>query len=169
MFESMKFAALLHKVRDPNPHKWLGARDALRMATAGGCRSSRHSDIGEIKVGAPADLIVLNLNVASFAPRNDLVLQTVYAENGSSVDMVMIDGRLVVESGRHKTLDEAAIVEEVCRDAADFHERASSKGAEWAARLAPYVVDAFQECWSIDVGTEAFGPNYAAGDVTRRS
>lgn len=167
MFESMKFAALLHKVRDPNPQKWLGARDALRMATVGSRRSSGHSDIGEIKVGARADLIVLNMNVASFTPRNDLVLQTVYAENGSSVDMVMIDGHVVVESGRHKTLDEAAIAEEVCRDAADFHARASNKGAKWAAQLFPYFVDAFQECWSIDVGTEAFGPHYAAGDQTQ--
>jgi cytosine/adenosine deaminase-related metal-dependent hydrolase len=169
MFESMKFAALLHKVRDPNPQKWLGAREALRMATAGGCQSCRHSAIGEIKAGARADLIVLNLKTASFAPRNDLLLQSVYAENGSSVDMVMIDGRVVVQNGRHTTLNETALVEEVCRDAAEFHERTSSKEPKWAAQLVPYFVDAFRKCWSVDVGTEAFGPHYADCDVTPHS
>lgn len=169
MFESMKFAALLHKVRDPDPRTWLGARDALRMATAGSCRSALLTDIGEITEGARADLIVLDLKVASFTPRNDLVRQAVYAENGSSVEMVMVDGWLVVEDGRPTTLDEAALAEEVCRDATDFHARASDEGARRAARLTPYFVDAFRQCWSIDVGTEAFGPHYPAGDVARHS
>jgi guanine deaminase len=154
MFESMKFAALLQKIRDPNPEKWLGAHDAWRMATAGGRRSCRHEDIGEITIGARADLVVLNLKTASFAPRHDLVLQAVYAENGSSVEMVMIDGKLVVEDGRHKTLDEEALVDEVCRDAAAFHERVSSTGSTWIDEVSPYFIRAFQQCWSIDVGTE---------------
>ncbi|MGH7264114.1 MAG: amidohydrolase family protein, partial [Candidatus Rokuibacteriota bacterium] len=32
LLESVKLAALLHKVREPAPERWLGAREALRMA-----------------------------------------------------------------------------------------------------------------------------------------
>ena len=48
MFETTKLAALLHKVRTPAPERWLGAREALRMATAGGARSARLSNVGTI-------------------------------------------------------------------------------------------------------------------------
>jgi cytosine/adenosine deaminase-related metal-dependent hydrolase len=158
MFETMKFAALLHKVREPDPGTWLGAREALRMATAGSARSCRHEDVGEIRVGARADLLVLDLKRASYVPRNDLVLQTVFAENGSSIEMVMIDGKFVVENSRHKTLDEAALADEVNRNAIAFHERVSNAGQNWGTELSLYFARAFKQCWQVDVGTEAFGP-----------
>src|SRR5207249_3822260 len=84
--------------------RWLGAREILKMATAGGARSARLEGIGAIAPGQRADLVLLDLRRASFAPRNDLVQQTVYAENGSSVDLVMVDGRIVVEGGRVLTV-----------------------------------------------------------------
>jgi hypothetical protein len=109
-------------------------------------------------VGARADLLVLDLKRASYVPRNDLVLQTVFAENGSSIEMVMIDGKFVVENSRHKTLDEAALADEVNRNAIAFHERVSSAGQNWATELSLYFARAFKQCWQVDVGTEAFGP-----------
>jgi cytosine/adenosine deaminase-related metal-dependent hydrolase len=157
MFEAMKFAALLHKVRAPEPERWLGAREALRMATAGGARSARLDGIGAIAVGARADLVLLDLRRAAFAPRNDLVLQTVYAENGSSVDTVLVDGRVVVEGGRVLTVDEAALAAEVSRDAAAFHAR-NGEGRRRAAELEPYFREMYRRAWQVDVGTNAFAP-----------
>lgn len=158
LFESLKLAALLHKVREPEPERWPGAREALRMATAGGARSGRIAGIGVIAVGARADLVLLDLRRAAFAPRNDLLLQTVYAENGSSVDTVLVDGRVVVEGGRLLTVDEAAAAAEVTRDAAAFHARQDGAGRSSAGDLAPYFREAYARCWVVDVGTRAFGP-----------
>jgi cytosine/adenosine deaminase-related metal-dependent hydrolase len=157
MFETMKLAALLGKVRVPAPERWLGARQALRMATAGGARSARLEGVGAIAVGARADLVLLDLRRAAFAPRNDLLQQTVYAENGSSVDTVIVDGRVVVEGGRLTTVDEAAVAAEVTRDAADFHAR-NAGGRGRAAELEPYFRAMYERCWQLDVGTQAFGP-----------
>jgi 5-methylthioadenosine/S-adenosylhomocysteine deaminase len=156
MFEAMKFAALLHKVRDPEPERWLGAREALRMATMGSSRSAQFDRAGAIAVGEPADLVLLDLRRASFAPRNDLLLQTVYAENGSSVDLVMVDGRIVVEDGRVLTLDEPAIADEVTRDAAEFHARQPAPTAA-AVELERHFRRMYSRCWQTDVGVDALG------------
>lgn len=157
MFEAMKFAALLHKVRDPEPTRWLGARDALRMATAGGSRSARLEGTGAIAVGQPADLVLLDLRRASFAPRNNLLHQVVYAENGSSVDMVMVAGRIVVEGGQVVTVDETAVADEVTRDAAAFHARHAGARPH-AAELDAHFRRMYARCWETDVAVEAFGP-----------
>jgi 5-methylthioadenosine/S-adenosylhomocysteine deaminase len=157
MFEAIKFAALLHKVREPEPERWLGARDALRMATAGSSRSARLEGTGAIAVGQPADLVLLDLRRASFAPRNNLLHQVVYAENGSSVDMVMADGRIVVEGGRVLTVDEAAVADEVTRDAAAFHARNATAWPH-AGELDARFRQMYARCWQTDVGVEAFGP-----------
>lgn len=157
MFEAVKFAALLHKVREPEPDRWLGAREALRMATAGGARSARLDGIGTIAVGNRADLVILDLRRAAFAPRNDLLQQMVYAENGSAVDMVLVDGRIVVEGGRLLTVDEAAVAAEVTRDAAAFHAR-NTEGRRRTAELVPYFRQMYERSWQVDVGVEPFGP-----------
>jgi cytosine/adenosine deaminase-related metal-dependent hydrolase len=157
MFETLKLAALLHKVRTPEPERWLGARDALRMATAGGARSARLANVGAIAVGAKADLVLLDLRRAGFAPRNDLLRQAVYADAGASVDMVMVDGRIVVEAGRCTTVDEAALAAEVTADAAEFHAR-NLPARRLTAELAPYFRQMYDRSWQIDVGAHAFGP-----------
>lgn len=157
MFEAVKFASLLHKVREPEPDRWLGAREALRMATLGGARSARLDGIGAIAVGSRADLVILDLRRAAFSPRNDLLRQMVYAENGSAVDTVLVDGRMVVEGGRLLTIDEAAVAAEVAHDAAAFHAR-NAEGRRRAAELVPYFRQMYERSWQVDVGVEAFGP-----------
>jgi len=165
MFEAMKLAALLSRVRAPEPDRWLGAREILKMATAGGARSARLEGIGAIAPGQRADLVLLDLRRAAFAPRNDLVQQTVYAENGSSVDLVMVDGRIVVEGGRVLTVDEAAVAAEVTRDAAAFHAR-NAEGRRRAAELEPYFRAMYDRAWRVDVGVPAFDADRAPGGFT---
>lgn len=156
MFEAMKFAALLHKVRDPEPERWLGAREALRMATVGSSRSAQFTGNGVVAVGEPADVVLLDLRRASFAPRNNLLHQLVYAENGSSVDLVMVDGRIVVEGGRALTVDEPAIADEVTRDAAAFHARQPAASPA-ATELDGHFRRMYRQCWQTDVGVDAYG------------
>ena len=45
-------------------------------------------------------------------PLNDPLSQLVFAENGSSVDMVIVEGRILVEDGRITAFDAEAILHE---------------------------------------------------------
>jgi cytosine/adenosine deaminase-related metal-dependent hydrolase len=107
---AMKTAALVHRLTDPDDRQWPTAAEVLRCATRGGARGMGLADaIGCIAPGRAADLILVDLDTFAFTPLNDLRRQLVFSENGSSVRMTMVAGRVVVENGRLTTVDEPAL------------------------------------------------------------
>jgi cytosine/adenosine deaminase-related metal-dependent hydrolase len=68
--------------------------------------------LGVVQPGALADLVLLDMNTPAFTPLNDPFQHLVYAETGSSVRTVLVNGRIVVEEGRLLTVDEEAILAE---------------------------------------------------------
>jgi 5-methylthioadenosine/S-adenosylhomocysteine deaminase len=113
MFDTMKVAGLMHTVRDPNHHHWLQAQQIVGMATVGGARALRLAgQLGVVRPGALADLTLLDLTTAAFTPLNDPFQHLVYAETGSSVRTVLVNGQVVVEEGRLVTVDEGALLAE---------------------------------------------------------
>ena len=72
----------------------------------------RRPGLGTLDAGAPADLILVDLSSLTFLPMNDLVRQLVHVENGSSVRLTMVAGRVVAEGGRVTSVDEAALLAE---------------------------------------------------------
>lgn len=71
------------------------------MATINGAKAlGMDKDIGEIVAGKKADLVLIDLNNVNLTPKNDLVAALVYSSNGSEVNTVMIDGKVVLEDGR---------------------------------------------------------------------
>jgi len=83
------------------PRRRSFGRDA-RWCAGGRSRGSDRS----IEVGKKADIVALDLCTPAFVPVNDLRNQLVYAENGSSVQLVMVGGDVVVEDGRCTKIDE---------------------------------------------------------------
>jgi formiminoglutamate deiminase len=61
-----------------------------------------------VAVGAPADLVTVDLDsVRTAGARSGDVLATaLFAATASDVDSVMVDGKFVVQGGRHRTVDE---------------------------------------------------------------
>lgn len=113
LLEVIKMASLLHKVTDPDPALWPTVEETLRAGTLDGARSAvLERTVGSLEVGKRADLLIWDLQTLNFTPRQRLDHQLVYSENGSSLEYVVVDGRIVVDHGRLTTLDEAAIVEE---------------------------------------------------------
>ena len=109
----LQLVALLHRNGEPDRSQWIVARDALRMATEGGAKAMLlDSAIGSIVVGKRADLVVYDLSAPWWIPFNDPVQQLVHAENGSSVDTVLVDGRIVIEGKRAVLFDGEAIKDE---------------------------------------------------------
>jgi 5-methylthioadenosine/S-adenosylhomocysteine deaminase len=110
MLEVVKAAALLHKVSRPDYTTWPRVDEVLAAATIGGARSAVLQDsVGTLEVGKKADLVVYDLDTMAFTPRQRLDHQLVYSENGSSIETVIVDGVIVVESGEVMTVDERAL------------------------------------------------------------
>ena len=72
----------------------------LRLATANGARAMGYAEgeLGVVREGALADLIVVDLQKPHLQPVNDVVSNLVYCGKASDVDTVVVDGRIVVEN-----------------------------------------------------------------------
>ena len=113
MFDVMKVTGLMHTVRDPSHRCWLKARQIVHMATAGGARLfTAPSGLGVLQPGALADLTLLDMRTPAFTPLNDPFQHLVYAENGSSVRTVLVNGKVVLDQGVLQTVDEAQLLAE---------------------------------------------------------
>lgn len=115
MFSEMNAAGLVYK-GDTRSARCVDAGDVLNMATVNGAKAMRRAgELGEIREGALADLILLDLNVPQFVPRNNLISGLVYSATGSEVDTVMVDGRVLMRDRKLTTIDEKAVFEAVER------------------------------------------------------
>jgi 5-methylthioadenosine/S-adenosylhomocysteine deaminase len=104
MFREMDICAKVQKVRTLDP-VGVKAADVLQMATAGGAKVlGMEEGGGNLKPGRPADLILIDCNKPHLQPfyGPDLL---VYGAQGSDVDTVIVDGRIVVRNRQLLTID----------------------------------------------------------------
>ena len=114
MLNVLGSAAGLSKLRGHEPSRWLSAREALHAGTLAGGRALGYGDaLGNLRVGALADLVGVRLDSVSFTPLTDPVRQLVYAERGAGVRFAVVDGEPVMEGGRLTRIDEAAVLAEI--------------------------------------------------------
>ena len=124
MFNEMKFTAILNKCKAKNPAVFPAGK-VLRMATIEAARAiGLGSEIGSIEPGKKADLLMIDMTQPCLSPiimqpvRN-IVPNLVYSAKGSEVELVMVDGRVLVEDFRVLSVDEKQVV----RDAQEAVER----------------------------------------------
>ncbi|OAT81287.1 amidohydrolase [Desulfotomaculum copahuensis] len=112
LLEEMRSAALLQKVATMDPMA-LPAFTALSMATVNGARALGLPDVGLLKPGCKADIILVNLQRPHLCPRHDPVAHLVYAAHSADVDTVIVDGRILMEKRQVLTIDEEEVLFEV--------------------------------------------------------
>lgn len=105
MYESMRMASYVSHVRGPEWRHWLEPHEIVRAATEGSARALGFDRIGRIEPGYHADIVFLDLMAINWIPINDPVNQLVHTEDGSSVDSVMIGGRMVVRDRKLVGID----------------------------------------------------------------
>ena len=114
IFDVMRVAGLVHGVAGPDYEKWVTADEILTMATIGGAKTAMLEQVtGSLEIGKAADLLILDLTTYPFMPLNDVAKHLVYSENGSSIETVMVAGRIVMQEGRLTTVDERAVFDEI--------------------------------------------------------
>ena len=104
LFREMDLAARLQSMRgcDPKP---VPARRMLDLATRGGAAAiGLDAGHGRLTVGAPADLILVDLEQPRLQPFHSLG-QLVHAGSGADVRTVIVGGRLVVHERQLRTMD----------------------------------------------------------------
>ena len=115
MFEAMRFAALLHKVKTGDPQV-LPATTALEMATIHGARAlGLEKQVGSLEVGKRGDVIVVSTASARMTPMYNPISHLVYAARGADVRTVIVNGRVLMRDRRMLTLDEPAVLTEARR------------------------------------------------------
>lgn len=113
MFETMKVCALLHKA-----HRWdatvLNAQRVLDLATIEGARAlGVDMKLGSIEPNKRADLILVNLKAPNMTPiyeESTVVSDLVYSAASSNVDTTIVDGTILMQNRRLKTLDQDEIM-----------------------------------------------------------
>ena len=117
MLKVLSAAALVNKLRGDDPARWIGAAEAWHAGTVGGARSlGMGNEIGAVAPGRKADLALWRLDRIAFVPLNNPLGQLVYAESGSSLDTVIVDGEIVMRDGRLTRIDEPAILAEIAEE-----------------------------------------------------
>ncbi len=104
LFREMDLAARMQSMRgcDPKP---VPARRMLDLATRGGAEAiGLDAGHGRLTVGAPADLILVDLEQPHLQPFHSPG-QLVHAGSGADVRTVIVGGRLVVHERQLRTMD----------------------------------------------------------------
>lgn len=109
MFEEMHIGSILHKGIHKDP-TIINANQMLKMATVNGAKAiGFEGEVGVIKEGMKGDVILIDTDKAHLCPVNDPVAAIVYAAQGSDVDTVIVDGRILMEKKEMTTIDEEKV------------------------------------------------------------
>ncbi|MDL2315903.1 amidohydrolase [Desulfovibrio sp. OttesenSCG-928-A18] len=114
MFAEMSVCALLHKVAGQDP-TLTPAHSVLDMATRGGAQALHWPELGRLEIGAPADLIALDLDQANLLPLYRPESHLVYAAGGHEVRLSMVAGRVLFKDGGFTNLDYPALLQEAAK------------------------------------------------------
>jgi 5-methylthioadenosine/S-adenosylhomocysteine deaminase len=111
MFETVKVGALIQK-NAYSDSSVFSASEALKMATVNGAKALHFEDsVGALEVGKKADVILVDFRKPHLTPSHNVYANLVYSARGSDVDTVIVDGKILMENGQVKTLDEQAVME----------------------------------------------------------
>ncbi|MDR2388380.1 MAG: amidohydrolase [Tannerellaceae bacterium] len=116
MIEAMKLASLLGKAWRKDPEA-LAAPQMLEAATEQGA-GILQLKTGRIAENYPADLSLIDLHIPAFTPNHNFVSNLVYAANGSCVDTVICNGKILMQN--KKVPQEEEILKQVRERARKF-------------------------------------------------
>lgn len=110
MVEAMKLASLLGKAWRKDPEV-ITAKEIFHTATVSGAEAI-NLKAGQITEGFLADLCLVDLNMPAFTPNHNFISNLVYAANGSCVDTVICNGKILMQdkkvSGEEEIMERAA-------------------------------------------------------------
>ena len=109
-FEVLRSCLASARIRAHDP-EILSAPEVLALGTIDAARVlGLDQEIGSIEPGKKADLQLVNMQRLGLTPVNDPVTTLVYHGHAKDVDMVLVDGEVVVSDGMVRTADQGDLV-----------------------------------------------------------
>jgi len=135
MLAETRQALLAHR-HSEDPSKWVTAREVLWLATRGGARCLGREDVGSLEPGKAADLIAIDTRRLSYAGAGgDILAAIVFTPWPEPVDMVMVNGKLLVEGGQLLGADIPMLIERADTASARLLQSAAKRtGREFTRR-----------------------------------
>lgn len=105
MLEEVRLAAMLHKATHYDP-KVIPAHTALALGTVEGAKVLDYQDLGLLKEGYRADIVLYDTTGVHWLPRYNDVASLVYAANSSDVATTIVAGKILMKDRELLTIDE---------------------------------------------------------------
>ncbi|OAM96298.1 5-methylthioadenosine/S-adenosylhomocysteine deaminase [Pelosinus fermentans] len=114
MFEEIKAVAWMQKNHHGDP-TILEAPTLMKMATSNGAQALGITDVGEIKIGNKADIIIVTKHTPRLHPlRKDNILASLcYSVNGADVTTSIVNGNVLMKDRKILTYDELEVYKKV--------------------------------------------------------
>ena len=122
-FEVVRACVTMARIKSGDPLALL-AKEALEFSTMGGARAlGLDADVGSIEPGKRADLMVVDFDRFGLQPMLDPVQNLVYHAHRDDVEIVLVDGQIVVDKGEICSLDGKALIDPAAQAAHNAWER----------------------------------------------
>lgn len=106
----MRNAGLVSKLEEKAGNA-ASAEDLLMTATVAAAEILQRDDLGVLRAGAQADIVVVDLNRASLQPIFDPIKTLVWYTSAQDIDSVLVAGKFVVSERKVVNCDQAAVIE----------------------------------------------------------
>lgn len=122
LWEEIKLMPLLQKGTTLDPTV-IPPAQALAAATSVGAKAMGYTNLGLIKEGYLADLILVNTRTPHMTPNIHPESNLIYALQGSDVTLTMVDGKVLYQNGSYTTIDSDAVLAAANDGAKDMYRR----------------------------------------------
>jgi cytosine/adenosine deaminase-related metal-dependent hydrolase len=106
----MRYTMLASRIADRS-YRSGTPRDVFDAATVNAARALGRDDLGRLAPGAKADVVVFDLRQMHYGAVHDPIKSLVEVGTGSDVELVLVDGKVVVRDGQLATVDQGALLD----------------------------------------------------------
>ena len=114
ILQEAKMMCLSQKVTANDP-SILPIPEVFKMIIENGYIVTGFKQIGTIKEGNRADMVLIDMKHFHFYPRKGIVSNLIYGGIGANVDSVIINGQLVMSDGKINTINEENVLKKAVR------------------------------------------------------
>lgn len=111
MIEEMRIATICSKIADDD-FSSAPSQEVYRCATTNGAKALGRNDIGMLKVGNKADVIIVDLDDYNLVPTRDPIKVLVNCGTGNNVNTTIVNGEILMQDRKLSKVSEEAVIEE---------------------------------------------------------